>query len=630
MPVLTELPPAVVAVLLAAGLLLAALLSYRLWLWLLGPVFAYDTVRIARRGQTVVLRCLYAVALFGTLYFVYPTQSHLPTSDGKHLERFATEFSNAFLIVQAVAVLVLTPIYVAGAIADEKERRSLDFLLITSLRNHEIVVGKLAARLMNLFGLLLAGLPILAITQLWGGVDLVTLLSGFTATACQALSLGAFTMLCSVLAQRTSRAMFAAYAVPLVVTFACLCTPFDYLASPILLQRHFALVDVNAATLRTEDIAKWTAEFAGVHGLAAVLCLVFALRGLRRSAAPPEPLRHPLLSLPIAPTIVAVTPDAAVPPAIPSSADGNPAREPAAVTPLPVLEPLFYLPLPPLGSMNAVLWKETYVGRPVEGEMVRYMLWLCYGVLVLAMGLLSSSLAFSEGSRHEMTNIFFALIVLPAGALLIGVTYRVAGCITREREQRTLESLLALPLSRGAILWAKWRGAVVRSNVSLIVLCLTLVVGVLAGALHPLSGLLLLLALLTHLSFVANLALCLSAHCASTAKAHLLVVLTVVLILGGTWLLDFATSRRQWDSALGEAEASLPQVVLEVVNPVQTWRSLTFGRGYESPDGGRALRADRHPPRALAGVGLYAALAALLALAAVGRFARDTGQGRQQ
>jgi len=47
------------------------------------------------------------------------------------------------------------------AIAEEKERKTLDFLLASDLRSREIVLGKLASRLAYLTLVLLTGLPLL-------------------------------------------------------------------------------------------------------------------------------------------------------------------------------------------------------------------------------------------------------------------------------------------------------------------------------------------------------------------------------------------------------------------------------------------------------------------------------------
>ena len=47
-------------------------------------------------------------------------------------------------------ILLLTPAYTAGAVAEEKERRTLEFILATDLRNREIILGKVLSRLLNL------------------------------------------------------------------------------------------------------------------------------------------------------------------------------------------------------------------------------------------------------------------------------------------------------------------------------------------------------------------------------------------------------------------------------------------------------------------------------------------------
>jgi hypothetical protein len=60
----------------------------------------------------------------------------------------------------------------APSIAGEKERRTLDFLLATRLDNAEIVLGKLAACMAVVVAHLAAGLPLVLLLHLLGGVDL--------------------------------------------------------------------------------------------------------------------------------------------------------------------------------------------------------------------------------------------------------------------------------------------------------------------------------------------------------------------------------------------------------------------------------------------------------------------------
>ena len=64
----------------------------------------------------------------------------------------------------------------------KRQRRRLDFLFATDLRNHEIILGKLASRLASVALLLVTGLPVLALMQLLGGVEPNFLLACFGAT----------------------------------------------------------------------------------------------------------------------------------------------------------------------------------------------------------------------------------------------------------------------------------------------------------------------------------------------------------------------------------------------------------------------------------------------------------------
>src|SRR5437870_3880271 len=123
---------------LAVGAVLAlmagAFLFRRLWLRLLGPMFVYEADRVARRGRTFVLRAVFVLVLFVAMFLCYPRAGTIsPAELEREYTRFAEQFSYIFLIVLAAGVFFLTPVYVGGAVSDEKENRSLDFLLATRM-----------------------------------------------------------------------------------------------------------------------------------------------------------------------------------------------------------------------------------------------------------------------------------------------------------------------------------------------------------------------------------------------------------------------------------------------------------------------------------------------------------------
>src|SRR5262249_47251743 len=134
------------------------------------PVLIYNLIRTGRRGRYVLLRCLYALVLLVILGSVYVQNSAsnirpLPNyrlrvgssfyvagsttymlgsttfedygaARRAELARFAEAFFSTFILVQLLAVVVLTPAYTAGTIAEEKDRKTLEFLLATDLKDH--------------------------------------------------------------------------------------------------------------------------------------------------------------------------------------------------------------------------------------------------------------------------------------------------------------------------------------------------------------------------------------------------------------------------------------------------------------------------------------------------------------
>ncbi len=196
-----------------AWLLAAALLLRGSWLKLFGPVLWYDLIRAARRSRFLWLRCAYACLLLFLLYTTFANRPHYGSEmDVRHAgAQMAANYFELFMVVQFVAVLLLTPAYVAGAVAEEKDRKTMDYLLATDLRNHEIVLGKLASRLANLTLVLLTGLPILSLLQFLGGIDPDLVLAGFAATAVTMLSLGSLSMLVSVVCKKPRNAIGMTY-----------------------------------------------------------------------------------------------------------------------------------------------------------------------------------------------------------------------------------------------------------------------------------------------------------------------------------------------------------------------------------------------------------------------------------
>jgi ABC-type transport system involved in multi-copper enzyme maturation permease subunit len=594
-----------------------------------GPLFFYDLVRLARRGRTFILRCVYALLLLIALRIAYGSRfpHHdlrtsffaSPTSLSVNaMARLAEAFVFSILTVQTAAIFVLTPAYVAGAIASEKERKTLELLFTTHLSNREIVLGTLAARLMHLGGILLTGLPLLALTQLWGGVDFRILLAAFVVSGLNLLSVGAISIWSSVICRTTTQALCTAYAatVGILILFLCLtATPagvFSHLASAVM-ARTTSAASLSPDALVLGQVVACTVE----NGIVIVIGLICAVKLLRKSAGIP--------------------------------AESGPAR--AEYAPMPAQQPIeatyrsFQLVrslpyLPPIGDWP-LLWKETYRSDQ-EGSTREFERLLREKPLMMsgfALFVLEALYFFSTWREGEFVELKNAMSVLEQFALILTaslwcgvVAFRAAVGISRERDGQTLGTLLTLPMSRSEILGAKWLGPVLYSRGFGYLLIALILIGLASGTLHPLGALILVAAIAIHVAFLASIGLWLSVASRTTLQARFLTALVLLVFLGGglRQLSAHSPITVTQRAGLFPDWSELPWQILvaEVgANAPGAWSFLSFSQ--QDFHGVRPEYVRQFIGRLLVTIGgmaVYAAAAAAFWLAACRRFRRETPQ----
>ena len=640
-PSLSELPRETVAVGAALVLLAVLFMFRRLWIALLGPVFVYESDRVARRGRTFAVRVVYVLALLLVIYLTYPRIevmsldpefNHLSQvrlndtlldryleSVPKVMERFAADFSHAFLIAQAVVVLLLTPVYVGGAISDEKENRFLDFLLATRMSGTEILLGKLGARLLNVFGVLLVALPVLAIVQVWGGIDLQWVVAGMVATALTALSVGCISLMYSVLSRRTFPAIFASYALVLLLALTLLASPLDFLSNPISFQiklnDRLNALDDNA--LFMETTAFLLGKYAAVHGSAALIFFFVALWQLRRRAD------RGLFAW-VGNVKVTV---------------GREWTEDGVRAVRKYLRP--HVTLPPVGDAP-LLWKERHVGRTWFGKTFQDFGWIAFVLFGLVLPL--AAYVTFDGNRDTVREFVAPpmrlLSVLGGVGLLLGLGFRLARSVSRKREQNTLVSLLTVPFSRRELLMAKWRGAVVRMRRYLIGLACTVAVSCFMADLPAVSWVVFPATLALHAVFAANLGLFLSVVSRSTMRAYVALATILLTLTAGIWTLEYLDRpdhvRYHNRSSSDEGKITILGLASDTLNPIQAWWRLLTVPGdkwgdyfnsrstFRRDEGGAALFG-RSGMTFLATLGIYGPASLLLWYASRWRFRRETG-----
>jgi len=124
---------------------------------------------------------------------------------------------NAFVWIQVSVVFVLFPLFSATAFTDERTNRSLDLLLITALQPSEIVWGKFLAAAGYCLMYILATVPLLAISFLFGGVHVSDVLLSYMALIGLTLLISMLGLCVSAAASSNVRATLTVYVILLVV-----------------------------------------------------------------------------------------------------------------------------------------------------------------------------------------------------------------------------------------------------------------------------------------------------------------------------------------------------------------------------------------------------------------------------
>jgi ABC-type transport system involved in multi-copper enzyme maturation permease subunit len=534
-----ELSLSVQVVLWGALLFTAALLLRRGWFKLFGPVLFYDLVRTARRHRYFLLRTLYIVFLLILICWMYMAwfdDYRLRRSSlAREMADFAETFFYTFMTIQFVLVGLLTPPYTAGAVADEKDRKTLDFILATDLRNREIILSKLLARLANLALLVLAGLPVLSMTQFLGGVDPDLVVSGYAATGLTMAGVAGVSILTSVYARKARDAIVLTYLV--VVAYLCLSGLSLYLlrnpgianwgltfgsasftvqtlvegfnAGNLIVAWYKLGMGVTMGQRLADLLPGLLRDYAVFHGLLAVACTAWAIARLRLVALK----QH----------------------------EGKAKTKPRDAQ---------LWPRPRVG-LRPMMWKEVFAEPGLRlnwfGRIIVGLLVLASFVPVVFIGhwFFAATSRWSGASGIDSwENLALAMNVwvrvvgtLVACLLLLAVAVRAAGTVSGERDRQTFDSLLTTPLDSTDILSAKWLGSILSVRWAWAWLGLIWALGLVTGGLHPIAVPLLLIAWLVYAATLANLGIWFSMVSRTTLRSTIGTLLTALGISFGHWLL---------------------------------------------------------------------------------------------
>ncbi len=124
-----------------------------------------------------------------------------------------------FVLFQLTLMLFFAPLSAATSVAHEKDRRTFLLLLMTDLRDIEIILGKLAASLLQILTLLATSAPVFFLCLLMGGVSPGQILDVMGITACAGFLGGSLGLLVALGRDRTFQSL-ALTILTLVLTLA--------------------------------------------------------------------------------------------------------------------------------------------------------------------------------------------------------------------------------------------------------------------------------------------------------------------------------------------------------------------------------------------------------------------------
>jgi len=525
-----------------------------------GPLFGWELLRLSRGRGLAGMKIAIGVVLLVVLWSVW--QQNFPIDPSgrsgnlqsgrftKELAAFAETVVRIYLLAQLALVLILTPILTASAVIEEKTRRTLEFLLATDLTRREILLGKFFARQLQMLTLLLVGLPILAIVQLFGGIDIDAVI------ACHLLAFSAMFLLAGVSLR---------YAVTATQLKSLLPRIWIFVALPLGAALWFGYAEVWTDTGTMWDFdgfLGWLLPFSAICVLVGSLFLRAAIGKLSRASIVFDP-------------------------------DRRAAR--AAKPPKP--RPRYFWESSPRLTGNALLWKESHFGGS-HNRFVRFLgtfpAW-AWGLAVTV----ASFVVFGELAAGGGSSLYLDLLRYSGTASLVFVLVLVAlaglhaaSAIARERQQQTLIDLLMIPAGRGEIASAKWYGSLRRGRGAFWGLIPLLALSVLSESMGILSGVMLACTAAIFCSTGISFGLWLSVRHDSVAAASGRFLLVFVGWLSISWLV--VESLQPPPPTPAAPWLAVPISTIErdetadgigpVVSPVHLWKSLCLSNSIPTDD----------------------------------------------
>ena len=495
-----------------------------------GPVFNVELVTTARRPRYYAFRVVYGLALLVLFWQNYASWDRYGGGRmaPQQMAGFAWTTFASMAVLQAILILAMTPALVAGVIADEKQRKTLHYLLASTLTSGEIVLGKLAARMLHVAVFLAIGLPVMSLLSLFGGVDPSLVMLSFAGSFTTAFFLASLAVLASTLGRKVRDAISMTYALEAAwILLPIMVREFMPLSYP----RLYTWVEpVNAWFLASTPWAPaW--HLGGLFGMAGVAPLFEAtlwMMGLQVAAG--------IAFVGLA--VLRLRP-------LYQAQEGAMATRFLGLIPIGKKRRLRLFGRPDVGD-NAMIWKELHTSKTggaaqIVGLAVALAVAITIGYWTGSLGIdafneLRNSNYDESGVDRASFNAFLRFVTTGVGVVaVLAAAVGGANTITSEREGDTWLSLTATPLEGRDVVPAKMIGILWRMRWAGLLLAAVWIVGLVCGAIHPFGLLLLVVENAVFVGFATAMGTYLSLRSKSTWRAQSLTI-GVLMTVGGGYL----------------------------------------------------------------------------------------------
>ncbi|MEY2614069.1 MAG: hypothetical protein RL069_2881, partial [Planctomycetota bacterium] len=157
---------------------------------MIGPIFQREYATLPRRPRHFVARLAFLAMVFAIICTTWLLLAGIqPVQNAGDLARFGVLIFQLIAPFQLIVLIFVAALAGVSAVSFEKDRQTLTLLLMTSLSNSEVVLGKVGAGLLSSLNAFIATAPVVFLLPLLGGVSVqqafgCLLLTGSTLVLC--------------------------------------------------------------------------------------------------------------------------------------------------------------------------------------------------------------------------------------------------------------------------------------------------------------------------------------------------------------------------------------------------------------------------------------------------------------